>query len=88
MKLDVIRLGCTLSVIWGLIVLLAGVANLIWPGYAVAFLKTVDSIYPGYHYGTWGFGGVVVATIYAAVDGFIVGIVFALVYNLLTKSKR
>ena len=88
MKLDVVRLGFALSAVWGLIVLLVGIANLLWPGYAVAFLKIVDSIYPGYHYGQWGFTGVVVATLYAIIDGWVVGIVFAWFYNLFTKSKR
>ncbi len=88
MKLDVIRLGCAVSAVWGLSVLLAGIANLIWPGYAVEFLKIIDSIYPGYHFGKWGFGGVVVGTLYAIVDGWIVGVIFALLYNCFTKRKR
>lgn len=88
MKLNAILFGCALSAVWGLIVLLVGISNLIWPGYGVEFLKIVDSIYPGYHYGQWGFGGVVVATLYAVIDGWVVGVVFALFYNLFTKSKR
>lgn len=88
MKLDVIRLGCAVSAVWGLMVLFAGIANLISPGYAEGFLKVIDSIYPGYHYGQWGFGGVVVATLYAVLDGWIVGVLFALFYNLFTKRKR
>jgi len=88
MKLNVIRLGFALSAVWGLIILLCGIANLIWSGYAVEFLKIVDSIYPGYHYGQWGFGGVLVATLYAVVDAWIVGVVFALFYNYFTRGKR
>ncbi|UCC40366.1 MAG: hypothetical protein JSV96_02635 [Candidatus Aminicenantes bacterium] len=88
MKFNVIRLGCTLSAVWGLIVLLSGTANLIWTGYAAEFLKIIDSVYPGYHYGQWGFGGVVVATLYAVIDAWVVGVVFALLYNRFTKSKR
>jgi len=87
MKLNVIRLGFALSAVWGLIVLLVGFANLIWTGYGVEFLKIIDSIYPGYHYGQWGFGSVVVATLYAAIDAWLVGVVFALLYNFLTKGK-
>lgn len=88
MKFNVIRLGCTLSAVWGLIVLLSGIANLIWAGYAAEFLKIIDSIYPGYHYGQWGFGGIVVATLYAVIDAWVVGVVFALLYNRFTKGKR
>lgn len=88
MKLNVIRLGCALSTVWALIVFLVGLGNLIWPGYGVEFLKIIDSIYPGYHLAKWGFGGVIVATLYAAIDGWVVGVVFAWLYNLFTKGKR
>ena len=88
MKLDVIRFGCALASIWGLAVLTVGVANLIWQTYGVEFLKIIDSIYPGYHYGEWGFSGVLVATLYAVVDAWIFGVVFALLYNKFTKKKR
>jgi hypothetical protein len=47
----------------------------------------IDSIYPGYQYGSWGFGGVIVGTLYAAVDGFVMGIIFAWLYNLFAKEK-
>jgi len=57
-------------------------------GYGAAFLKVIDSIYPGYHMGQWGFFGVIVATLYAALDGFIAGIIFAWLYNLFGKTKK
>ncbi len=87
MKLNVIRFGCALSTIWGLIVFLVGLGNLLWPSYGVAFLKIVDSIYPGYHFGQWGFGGVVVATLYAVIDAWIMGVVFAWLYNKFTGKE-
>ena len=88
MKLSVWRLGLALAIIWALIALLCGIANLIWSEYGVAFLKFLDSIYPGYHFGQWGFGGILVATLYAAVDAFVVGAVFAWLYNLLGKCTK
>jgi hypothetical protein len=88
MKFDVIRFGCALASIWGLVVLLVGVANLLWPNYGVEFLKFIDSIYPGYHFGEWGFWGVLVGTLYAIVDAWVVGAVFALIYNKFTKKIR
>jgi len=88
MRLGVIRLGLAFGILWALMALLCGVANLIWPEYGVALLKFLDSIYPGYHFGQWGFGGVLVATLYAVVDGFVVGVVFAWLYNLLGKFIR
>lgn len=88
MKFNVIQLGLTLAILWALLVLLVGIINLIFPGYGVAFLKIVDSIYPGYHFGKWGFGGVIVATLYAVIDGFVVGVVIAWLYNLLGKRMK
>ncbi len=88
MKLDVIRFGCTVSAVYGLVVLLTGIGNLIWPGYGDGLLKVIDSLYPGYHLGQWGFGGVLVGTLYAVLDGWVMGVVFAWLYNLLTKGKR
>ena len=88
MKLDAIRLGCTLATLWGVIVFLVGVGNLIFPGYGAAFLKALDSIYPGYHFGQWGFWGILVVTLYAILDGWIMGAVFGWLYNLYTRRKR
>jgi len=88
MKFNVIQLGLAFAIIWAVIILLVGITNLIFPGYGVAFLKIIDSIYPGYHFGKWEFGGVIVATLYAALDGFILGIVFAWLHNLLGKRMK
>ena len=88
MKLKVIQLGLALGILWSLIVLLVGVANLLLPCYGIAFLKIIDSIYPGYHFGKWGFGGVLIATLYAVLDGFVVGVIFAWLYNLLSKCQK
>ena len=88
MKFDVIRFGCAVASIWGFVVLLVGAANMLWPSYGVGFLKIIDSIYPGYHFGEWGFGGVIVATLYAIIDAWIIGVIFALLYNKFTKKKR
>jgi hypothetical protein len=88
MKFNVMQLGLTLAILWALLVLLVGIINLIFPGYGVAFLKIVDSIYPGYHFAKWGFGGVIVATLYAVIDGFVVGVVIAWLYNLLGKRMK
>ncbi|MFQ6069075.1 MAG: hypothetical protein ACE5LC_00960 [Candidatus Aminicenantales bacterium] len=88
MKFNVIRFGCAISSVWGLVVLFVGVVNLFRSTYGIEFLKLIDSIYPGYHLGKWGFGGVVVATLYAVVCGWVMGVIFALIYNCLTKKKR
>jgi hypothetical protein len=88
MKLDTLRFGFTICILWGVIVFLVAVGNIVIAGYGQAFLEVIDSIYPGYHVGEWGFGGVIVATLYAALDGFIIGIVLAWLYNRFTKKRR
>ena len=80
MRLSIKSLTITAAILWGGAVLLAGIANLIWPSYAAAFLQVVDSIYPGYHAGQ-GFGSVIVGTLYAIVDGAIGGLLFGWIYN-------
>ena len=87
MKLSPFRFGFALAVLWGGIVFVVALANLIWPSYGVAFLKVIDSIYPGYGYGKWGFGGAIVGLLYGVIDGFIIGLVFAWLYNLFTKKE-
>lgn len=81
MKLSVKAMGLTLGLLWGGMVLVVGLANLVWPQYGVAFLGTVSSIYPGYHVG--GFGSVIVGTLYGLVDGGIGGVILAWLYNKL-----
>lgn len=88
MKLDKLRLGCALAAVWGLIAFFTGIGNLIWDMYGVAFLKVLESIYPGYTFGRWGFGGVIVVTLYAALDGFVIGVVIAWIYNLFKGNKK
>ena len=87
MKFDVIRLGCGVDSFWVFFVLGVGPPNFFGPTFGVEFFKILDSIYPGYHFGEWGFGGVIVATLYAILDAWIIGVIFALIYNKFTKKK-
>ena len=80
MKLSVKGLALAAGIVWALAVLLVGLGNLAFPPYGDAFLELMKSLYPGYRDMT-GLGGVLVATIYALVDGAIFGAVFAWVYN-------
>jgi len=80
MKLSVKAIAITSAIIWSLAVFLVAGANVIWPSYGSAFLEVVSSIYPGYKTGT-GATGVIIGTLYAAVDAGIGGAVFAWVYN-------
>jgi len=84
MKLDWRALSLTCAILWAGTVFLMGVANLIWPTYGVNFLQLVASIYPGYN-AARSFGEVIIATLYAIVDGFVGGIIFVWLYNCFLK---
>jgi hypothetical protein len=48
------------------------------------FLRTVASVYPGYH-ATRSIAEVIVGTLYGTVDGLIGGAIFAWLYNEFAK---
>jgi hypothetical protein len=81
-KLSVKALGLAGALLWGGAILLCGITNLIWPSYAAEFLKTISSIYPGFH-ASHTFADVIVGTSYAVVDGGVGAMVFGWLYNLL-----
>lgn len=80
--------GCALTfgVIWCAAVLFCGLANMIWTGYAEAFIQVVASVYPGYK-GTGEFVDVIVGSAYAFVDGLVCGLLVAVLYNLFSTPK-
>ncbi|MGA7475515.1 MAG: bacteriophage holin, partial [Candidatus Sulfotelmatobacter sp.] len=80
MKFNTKALALTSAILWGLAMLVMGVANLIWGNYGQQFLQTMSSVYPGYH-ATRSIAEVVIGTIYGTVDGLIGGAVFAWLYN-------
>jgi len=82
MKLNLKALTLSLAILWGGCVLLVGLANLIWSGYAAAFLNFLASIYPGYH-ASGSFGDLIVGTLYAVLDGAVGGLIFGWLYNSL-----
>lgn len=81
MRLDVKAAANAVGILWGAVVFLVGIGNLIFSGYGGAFLEMVASIYPGYH-ATASFGQVIVGTLYALVDGAIAGLIVSWLYNV------
>ena len=84
MKFSITGLALASGILWGLAMLGMGLANLIWGSYGQQFLQTMSSVYVGYH-ANRSVAGVVVGTLYGAVDGLIGGAVFAWLYNQLAK---
>lgn len=80
-------LALTVGILWAAAVFLVGIGNLLWPSYGVAFLEIPRSIYPGYA-NTAGFLGVIVGSLYALLDGAILGVVFAWLYNMLRRREQ
>jgi hypothetical protein len=87
MKMNIKAFALAVGGLWAACVLLLGLAHLVWPGYGVAFLDLVASLYPGFHPAN-GLGAVIVGTLYALVDGTVGGAVFAWLYNALGATAR
>jgi membrane protease YdiL (CAAX protease family) len=85
MKFNTKALALTSAILWGLAMLGMGLANLFWGSYGQQFLKTMASVYPGYH-ADRSVAEVIVGTLYGFVDGLIAGAVFAWLYNQFAKS--
>jgi hypothetical protein len=85
MKLNLKALTLSLAILWGGCVLLVGLANLIWSGYAAAFLNLLASIYPGYH-ASGSFDDLIVGTLYAVLDGALGGLIFGWLYNFWARK--
>ncbi|MFQ6047564.1 MAG: hypothetical protein ACE5PT_14595 [Gemmatimonadales bacterium] len=86
MKLNIKALTITGAILFGASILLTGIANLLFSSYGVTALEVMASLYPGYH-GPDGFGSVIVGTLYAVVDGAIVGAVTAWLYNVFVGGE-
>jgi ABC-type phosphate transport system permease subunit len=87
MKLNLKALTAALAILWAGLVLVVGVASLIWPGYGKTFLQVLASIYPGYA-ASGSFGDVIVGSLYALVDAAVVGFIFGWLYNLIAGGKN
>ena len=85
MRFSTKGLALASATLWGLAMLVMGLANLVWGNYGQQFLQTMASVYPGYH-ATRSIAEVIVGTLYGAVDGFVGGAVFAWLYNQFAKA--
>lgn len=83
MKLNVKAMALTCGIFWAVTVLI--VASLYcYNGYGTAFIRVIDSIYPGYDAGK-SVGEVAIGTAYAFVDGLVGGAIFTWIYNKLAR---
>jgi hypothetical protein len=80
MRLSIRGMVLALAILWGAVVLVTGLANLIWTGYGAAFLQILSSVYPGYK-ASGSMGDLMTGVLYSLVDGALIGLVFAWLYN-------
>lgn len=87
MKLEARAMALAAGLLWGCAIFAVTVVHALWPGYGQAFLDGLASVYPGFRAGT-GAQSVVVGTLYAFIDGFVAGGLFAWVYNAMVRPTR
>lgn len=85
MQLSVKAFALACGIVFAVWIFLAGLMALIWPDWGARFMDVMGAFYPGV--GGVAFGQVIVATLYALIEGFIGGAVFAWLYNRLAAPK-
>lgn len=83
MDLNVRAFALSAGILWGSVILIVGLGNILSPGYGSAFLKLMASLYPGYVHDA-SIMQVIFGSLYGLVDGTICGAIFAWLYNKLT----
>ena len=84
MRLSLKALAITCGLLWGGLLLVVALANLVAPTYGSAFLHDMSSVYPGFH-ASGTFVDVLVGTGYALIDGAVGGICFGWLYNVFAR---
>lgn len=80
MRLNIKAMAFGMGILWGAVMLVTGLLNLIWSGYGAGFLELLASVYPGYK-ASRSIGDLIVGVLYALVDGGLFGLVLAWLYN-------
>lgn len=83
MSLNVKAFALATGIVWGLVMLAVGLANLNWPEFGGSFLRVIASVYPG-HVHDGSLYQVIIGSLYGLVDALIGGAIFAWIYNLFT----
>ena len=79
MKLDSLKFGLALGIIWAACVLFLGIADALW-GWGGGLVKGIGSLYIGFKPSP---GGALIGLVWAFFDGGIGGLIFAALYNCL-----
>ncbi|MFC1568100.1 bacteriophage holin [Candidatus Margulisiibacteriota bacterium] len=84
MKLDALKFGLAMGIVWAVAVLLMPLMGLIG-GWGSALVKGIGGLYIGYQP---TIGGAIIGMIWAFFDMGIFGLVIALIYNKLIDLKK
>ena len=87
MKLNVKAMTFAAAILWGAVLFITGIGNLLRPDYGGMFLQMMASVYPGYK-ASPSIASVVVGTLYALLDGAVFGFVLAWLYNRLVAEGQ
>jgi len=86
MKLNISAMALAAGILWGVAVLIVGVANLIRPDYGLELLVLLASLYPGYN-AAGAPGDLLIGIVYSFVDGALFGLAFAWLYNRFARNN-
>lgn len=87
MRLSALALGGASSILSGLLVLILSIWNAA-TGFGEMALKLFISLHPTVFDRTATVGFVLVNTVYALIDGFLLGMALAFIYNFLAGKKQ
>jgi hypothetical protein len=76
-----------LAIVWGATMLIVGLLNLAFPVYGAEFLRTMSSVYPGFH-DSRTIWQVLFGTAYGFVDGAIGGFFLGLLYRWFAGKRE
>jgi len=85
MRLNIKAMAFGMAILWGGVLLVTGLTNIIWSGYGTNFLQLLASVYPGYN-ASGSIGDLISGVLYALVDGGLFGLILAWLYNLFLGS--
>lgn len=87
MRFSVLAFGSACGALSGFLILVLSIWNAA-TGFGKLALDLFISLHPTVFERTQAFGFIVVNTLYALVDGFLLGMAFAFLYNLFSKRGR
>ncbi len=79
-------LGVVVGIVWGLGLLLLGIATVYTETYGHKMVDVLGSIYYGYSPGTWA--GALLGLVWGFADGFVATFIIIALYNVLIRCCR